>query len=79
MPQLNLSKWAIRNRAIVLYLLPTLPISGALAYPELPQNEDPGFSCKEKTCAARWWGSSSANDVSGAGTLQSDVAFISGD
>lgn len=56
MSQLNLSKWAIRNRAIVLYLLLTLLISGALAYLELPQNEDPAFTFKVMTVKVMWPG-----------------------
>ncbi|BCK86813.1 cobalt-zinc-cadmium resistance protein CzcA [Sideroxyarcus emersonii] len=56
MPQLNLSKWAIRNRAIVLYLLLALLISGATAYLELPQNEDPAFTFKVMTVKVQWPG-----------------------
>ncbi len=56
MPQLNLSRWAIRNRAIVLYLLLALLISGAAAYLELPQNEDPAFTFKVMTVKVQWPG-----------------------
>ncbi|OIR11403.1 multidrug export protein AcrF [mine drainage metagenome] len=56
MPQLNLSRWAIRNRAVVLYLLLALLISGAAAYLELPQNEDPAFTFKVMTVKVQWPG-----------------------
>ena len=56
MQQINLSKWAIRNRAIVLYLLLALLISGAIAYRELPQNEDPAFTFKVMTVKVLWPG-----------------------
>lgn len=56
MKRINLSKWAIRNRAMVLYLLLALLVSGAIAYRELPQNEDPAFTFKVMTVKVTWPG-----------------------
>ncbi len=56
MQRINLSKWAIRNQAMVLYLLLALLISGAVAYLELPQNEDPEFTFKVMTVKVLWPG-----------------------
>ncbi len=56
MQRINLSKWAIRNQAMVLYLLLALLISGAIAYLELPQNEDPEFTFKVMTVKVLWPG-----------------------
>ncbi|HLY96329.1 MAG: efflux RND transporter permease subunit [Sideroxydans sp.] len=56
MKRINLSKWAIRNQAMVLYLLLALLISGAIAYLELPQNEDPEFTFKVMTVKVQWPG-----------------------
>ena len=56
MKRINLSKWAIRNQAMVLYLLLALLISGAIAYLELPQNEDPEFTFKVMTVKVLWPG-----------------------
>ncbi|HEU0234388.1 MAG TPA: efflux RND transporter permease subunit [Gallionella sp.] len=52
----NLSEWAIRNQAIVLYLLLALLLAGALAYFELPQKEDPDFTFKVMTVKVQWPG-----------------------
>ncbi len=56
MKRINLSKWAIRNQAMVLYLLLAMLISGAIAYLELPQNEDPAFTFKVMTVKVLWPG-----------------------
>lgn len=56
MKRINLSKWAIRNQAMVLYLLLALLISGAVAYLELPQNEDPEFTFKVMAVKVQWPG-----------------------
>lgn len=53
----NLSEWAIKNQSTVLYLLLALLLSGALAYFELPQKEDPDFTFKVMTVKVRWPGS----------------------
>jgi hypothetical protein len=79
MKQISLPKWTIRYRGVALCQLPTLLISGAFACLESPQNEDSAFSFKGATCTVRRLGPSSADDRSGAGMLQSDAAFISGD
>ncbi|MBI1174953.1 MAG: MMPL family transporter [Sideroxydans sp.] len=56
MKQLNLSEWAIRNQAMVLYLLLALLLSGAFAYTQLPQKEDPDFTFKVMTVKLLWPG-----------------------
>ncbi|TLS65716.1 efflux RND transporter permease subunit [Mariprofundus erugo] len=52
----NLSKWAIRNQPVVLYLLLALLLSGIYAYFQLPQKEDPDFTFKVMTVTAKWPG-----------------------
>ncbi len=56
MKRINLSKWAIRNQAMVLYLLLSLLIAGAIAYLDLPRNEDPDFNFKLMTVTVKWPG-----------------------
>ncbi len=56
MRRANLSKWAIRNQSVVLYLLLALLVSGVIAYLELPQNEDPEFTFKVMTVKVLWPG-----------------------
>jgi len=54
--RINLSKWAIRNQAMVLYLLLALLVSGVIAYMELPQNEDPEFTFRVMVVKVQWPG-----------------------
>ena len=42
----NLSEWALRNRALVLYAMILLGALGALSYSQLGQSEDPPFTFK---------------------------------
>ena len=56
MKRLNLSEWAISNQTMVLYLLLALLLSGAFAYFQLPQKEDPDFTFKVMTVTLRWPG-----------------------
>ena len=42
----NLSEWALRNRALVLYAMVVLAIVGVLGYQRLGQSEDPPFTFK---------------------------------
>jgi multidrug efflux pump len=59
MPQgFNLSGWAIKHRALVLYTLCTLLLAGAFAYFQLPQKEDPDFTFKVMTVKLLWPGAS---------------------
>jgi multidrug efflux pump len=56
MKQLNLSEWAIGNQTMVLYLLLAILLSGAFAYFQLPQKEDPDFTFKVMTVKLLWPG-----------------------
>jgi multidrug efflux pump len=54
----NLSEWAIRNQVLVLYLLLAVLLSGAYAYFQLPQKEDPDFTFRVMTVKLLWPGAS---------------------
>ena len=58
MKQFNLSEWAIKNQAMVLYFLFALLLAGAFSYTQLPQKEDPEFTFKVMTIKATWPGAS---------------------
>ena len=45
----NLSEWALKNRALVLYAMLLLGAMGAISYANLGQSEDPPFTFKLMT------------------------------
>ncbi|MBD9485044.1 efflux RND transporter permease subunit [Pseudomonas sp. PDM14] len=52
----NLSEWALRNRAIVLYLMIVIAVVGAMSYTKLGQSEDPPFTFKAMVVRTDWPG-----------------------
>lgn len=63
MSRFNLSAWALRNRALVLYAMILLGIAGAVSYTRLGQSEDPPFTFKAMVIRTQWPGAS-AEEVS---------------
>ena len=59
----NLSEWALKNRALVLYAMLLLGALGAVSYASLSQSEDPPFTFKVMTINTLWPGAS-AEEVS---------------
>ncbi len=59
----NLSEWALKNRALVLYAMLLLGAIGAISYANLGQSEDPPFTFKVMTINTLWPGAS-AEEVS---------------
>ncbi|HEU0205055.1 MAG TPA: efflux RND transporter permease subunit, partial [Burkholderiaceae bacterium] len=56
MKSFNLTEWALGHRAIVLFLILTIGIGGALAFTKLGQLEDPNFSVPSMTAMVIWPG-----------------------
>jgi multidrug efflux pump len=54
----NLSTWALKNQALVLYFIILTLIGGALAYTHLGQSEDPPFTFKVMLIRGSWPGAS---------------------
>lgn len=52
----NLSAWAIRERAVTVFLIAAIVIAGVFAFFKLGRAEDPSFSIKVMTVAAAWPG-----------------------
>ena len=52
----NLSRWALNNRSIVLYLMLLAVVAGGLAFVKLGRNEDPAFTIRTMVVAAGWPG-----------------------
>ena len=52
----NLSEWALRNRALVLYAILMLGLLGAWSYRHLGQSEDPPFTFKAMVVRTVWPG-----------------------
>ncbi len=58
MKEFNLSAWALRHQALMLYTLCALLFSGILSYKGLPQNEDPDFTFRVMSIRLSWPGAS---------------------
>jgi len=52
----NLSAWALKNRALVVYAMVVLAIVGAFSYARLGQSEDPPFTFKIMVVQTMWPG-----------------------
>ncbi|NYT78554.1 efflux RND transporter permease subunit [Alcaligenaceae bacterium] len=52
----NLSAWALQHRALVVFLIVMLTVSGALAYTRLAQSEDPPFTFRVMVIKTLWPG-----------------------
>ena len=59
----NVSEWALRNRALVVYAMIVLALVGAWSYRHLGQSEDPPFTFKAMVVRTLWPGAS-AREVS---------------
>ncbi len=53
---LNLSRTAVRHPALVLFMIITLALTGALSYQQLGRAEDPDFTIKVAIVSAAWPG-----------------------
>ena len=56
MARFNLSEWALRNRALVLFVMIVLALVGAWSYRQLGQSEDPPFTFKAMVVRTLWPG-----------------------
>ncbi len=56
MASFNLSSWALRNQALVLYSIILLGVMGILSYRSLGQAEDPPFTFKVMVVQTQWPG-----------------------
>jgi multidrug efflux pump len=52
----NLSEWALRHRALVLFLIVVAAVAGFIAYGRLGQSEDPPFTFKVMVVKTNWPG-----------------------
>ncbi|MFL6592000.1 MAG: efflux RND transporter permease subunit [Luteimonas sp.] len=59
----NLSEWALRNRALVVYAMLVLALIGVWSYRHLGQSEDPPFTFKAMVVRTLWPGAT-AGEVS---------------
>ncbi len=58
MKSFNLSDWALRHQALVLYAMLVLTLVGAFSYSKLGQSEDPPFTFKVMVIRTGWPGAS---------------------
>ena len=59
MNDFNLTEWALKHRAIVLFMLLIVAIAGAFSFKKLGQLEDPNFSVPSMTAMVIWPGATS--------------------
>ena len=52
----NLSEWALRNRALVVYAMLLIALVGAWSYRQLGQSEDPPFTFRAMVVRTLWPG-----------------------
>ncbi len=60
MKEFNLSAWALKHPALMLYTLCALLFAGILSYTQLPQNEDPEFTFRVMSIKLDWPGASAS-------------------
>jgi multidrug efflux pump subunit AcrB len=58
MKSFNLTEWALKHRAIVVFLILVIGVGGALGFTKLGQLEDPNFSVPSMTVMVIWPGAS---------------------
>lgn len=56
MGSFNLSAWAVRHQALVLFLIIVIGVAGLISYLRLGRAEDPSFTIKVATITAIWPG-----------------------
>jgi multidrug efflux pump len=56
MKRFNLSKWALKHRPFVVFLMIIAVIAGLMSYRRLGREEDPSFAIKTMVIAAEWPG-----------------------
>ena len=72
----NLSEWALRNRALVVYAMLVVAMVGAWSYQRLGQSEDPPFTFKAMVVRTLWPGAT-AQDVAAQVTERVEKALMS--
>ena len=50
----NLSKWALNNRSLTIYLMIMAVLAGLFSFVRLGRNEDPSFVIKTMVVQAAW-------------------------
>ena len=53
---MNLSAWAVRHQALVLFLMLAIIVGGVISYRSLGRAEDPSFTIKVAIVTAVWPG-----------------------
>ena len=59
MNKFNLTEWALRHRAVVLFLILVVGLAGIISFSKLGQLEDPNFSVPSMTAMVVWPGATS--------------------
>ena len=57
----NLSRWALQQQSLVVFLMIVTVLAGVLSFLRLSQNEDPPFTIKTMVVSAHWPGATSTD------------------
>ena len=63
MTRFNLSEWAVKNKAIVLFLMLLCAVAGVIAYERLGRQEDPEFSVQTMVVQIAWPGATALDTL----------------
>ena len=60
----NLSRWALQQKSLVLFLMLLTMAAGVWSYQRLSRNEDPPFTIKTMVVSAMWPGATTTDTAS---------------
>ena len=63
MKNLNLSRWALERKSLVVYLMLVIAIAGTIAYGKLGREEDPPFTIKTMVVKTLWPGATTLETI----------------
>ena len=63
MKNLNLSRWALEHKSLVVYLMLIIAIAGTIAYGKLGREEDPPFTIKTMVVKTLWPGATTLETI----------------
>jgi multidrug efflux pump subunit AcrB len=63
MSRFNLSEWALRHRALVIYFMLAIFVAGVWSYLHLGRSEDPDFTVKTMVVSATWPGATIGDTI----------------
>ena len=63
MKSVNLSRWALEHKSLVVYLMVVIALAGVMEYRKLGREEDPPFTIKTMVVKTFWPGATTLETV----------------